>query len=174
MRLTNKMRDDFVNKVMSKVRRWAKWTPEKIRDEAAKRLREVLPECIKQALKDYPCMVHITSLEGKDLLPHENWGGRRIDCVYGQKLGDIDTADLAKGYEAYIKEKHKLDEMRRRLRDVAYSCNTTQTLAKALPDLVDYIPKEPVKQVVNLPVTASGLYDDLVKMGFSNKGDGSE
>lgn len=170
MRLTNQMRDDFIDTVMSKVRRRAKWTPEKIRDEAAKRLREVLPECIKQALKECPDMVHLTSLDGRALLGHEEWGKRRVSCVNGQELTEIDTTDLAKGYETYLKEKHKLDEMRCRLRDVTYSCNTTQTLAKALPDLVDFIPKEPAKVVpASLPVTASGLYDDLVKMGFSNK-----
>jgi hypothetical protein len=169
MRLTNQMREDFVNAVMKKVRRRQKWSREAVVEEINKRLRDVLPIEVADFRKKYPNLVATQTL-------CIDWLGYRdsdnyfrwvyAGAVVDQKLSDIIIEDLKKNYELWQKEEERRKEMAGRLRQVAFSVTTNTDLAIALPDLIKFVPKDEPKVKKQLPVANSQLFKDLKSLGL--------
>jgi len=61
------------------------------------------------------------------------------------------------------------DELRRKLRAVAYSCTTRKQLADALPEFEKYLPADEAKVVRSLPVVTN-VVADFVKAGWPKGG----
>jgi hypothetical protein len=167
MRLTNQMREDFVNSVMRKVRRRQKWSREACAEEINKRLAAALPADIKQFVSKHPDLV-CRETKTVDLWRtsegHRQW--TYVSMVLNQKLSDVDVEDLKKHYALWVKEDDRRKEMAVRLREVAYSVTTNTDLATALPDLVKFIPKDEPKVKKLLPVANSQLFRDLKTLGL--------
>lgn len=171
MRLTNQMREDFVNSVMRKVRRRQKWSREACTEEINKRFAAVLPEDVKSFMRVHPNLV---GRESKCLPQWLCWKEegehfRRYSfgsVVLGQSIEDIDTEDLKKNHELWVKEEERRREMTKRLREVAFSVTTNTALAAALPDLVAFVPEDEPKVKKLLPVANSQLFMDLKALGL--------
>lgn len=170
MRLTNQMREDFVNAVMKKVRRRQKWSREAVVDEINKRLAAVLDDDIKEFMKKRPNLVCRESKCLGQWLCFTNGNGHRsysyASAVLGQSLSDINMEDLKKHHELWQKEEERRKEMASRLRQVAYSVTTNTDLAAALPDLIKFVPKDESKPKKQLPVANSQLFKDLKSLGI--------
>ena len=170
MRLTNQMRDDFVNAVMSKVRRRQRWSRVVCVEEINKRFAAVLADDIKEFMEKHPNLVARESKCLPDWLCWTKENGHRgysyAFAVVGQKLTDINMEDLKKHHELWQKEEERRKETASRLRQVAYSVTTNTDLAIALPDLVKFVPKDEPKPKKLLPVANSQLFKDLKSLGL--------
>lgn len=169
MRLTNQMREDFVNAVMRKVRRRQKWDRVACAEEINKRLESVLADDIKVFAADHPNLLVRSSLCLAFLTYRDTNNCRRYyyaQCVAGQELRDIDIEDLKKNHERWVKEEERRKEMAIRLRQVADSVTTNTALAEALPDLVRFVPVDEPQIKKMLPVARRGLFDDLKALGL--------
>lgn len=170
MRLTNQMREDFVNAVMKKVRRRQKWGREAVVEEINKRLAAVLDDDIKEFMQKHPNLVCRESKCLDSWLCWTKENGYRnysyASAVVGQKLTDINMEDLKKHHELWQKEEERRNEMASRLRQVAYSVTTNTDLAAALPDLIKFVPKDEPKPKKQLPVASSQLFKDLKSLGL--------
>lgn len=168
MRLTNKMREDFADAVMRKIPIVNKWTREKVLDEIAKRLLQSEPKEVQDFYKKYPSKVAMTSTNFRwlDVIrPDGVYVSGRVSHINDIDIATIDVGDLREFYREYLAEMSTRKEMRDRIIDQAFSCNTLDHLKTKFPDLTGLMPKEPVK-VKSLPVPAKGLIDDLVKFGL--------
>ena len=169
MRLTNQMREDFVNAVMRKVRRRQKWDRVACAEEINKRLESVLADDIKVFAANHANLLARQSL-CLDFLTYRDIAGYRMysyaQCVVDQKLSDIDIEDLKKNHELWVKEEERRREMTKRLREVAFSVTTNTALAAALPDLVAFVPEDEPKVKKLLPVANSQLFMDLKALGL--------
>jgi len=169
MRLTNQMREDFVNDVMSKVRRRQKWSREACREEINKRLAAALPADIKAFVAKHPDLVCRETKTVDWMLWRTSEGHRQwtyVSMVLNQKLSDVDVEDLKKHYALWVKEDDRREEMATRLREVANSVTTNTDLAKVLPDLVKFVPKDAPKFNKLLPMASSQLFRDLKTLGL--------
>ena len=169
MRLTNQMREDFVNAVMRKVRRRQKWNQAACVEEINKRLESVLADDIKVFAANHPNLLARQSLCLDFLTYRDITNYRRYSyaqCVVDQKLSDINIEDLKKNHELWVKEEERRKEMAKRLREVAYSVTTNTALAAALPDLVAFVPEDEPKVKKLLPVANSQLFMDLKALGL--------
>jgi hypothetical protein len=171
MRLTNQMRDDFVNAVMSKVRRRQRWSREVCVEEINKRFAAVLADDIKEFMEKHPNLVPRESKCLPDWLCWKPDGERHrrysyASVVLGQKIEDINIDDIQKNHELWKKEEERRNQMTSRLRDVAYSVTTNTDLAAALPDLIKFVPKDEPKPKKLLPVANSQLFKDLKSLGL--------
>ena len=75
-----------------------------------------------------------------------------------------------------ISEKHKeqnksLQDLRDKLRNVAYSCTTRKALADALPEFEKYLPEDEAKAIRSLPVVTN-VVADFVKAGWPKQNAG--
>lgn len=169
MRLTNQMREDFVNDVMSKVRRRQKWSREACSEEINKRLVTALPADIKAFMAKYPNLVCRETKTVDWMLWRTSDGYRQwtyVSMVLNQKLSDVDVEDLKKHYALWVKEDDRRKETAKRLREVADSVTTNADLAIALPDLINFVPKDEPKVKKLLPVANSQLFMDLKTLGL--------
>lgn len=169
MRLTNQMREDFVNAVMRKVRRRQKWDQAACAEEINKRLGSVLADDIKVFAANHPNLLVRSSLCLDFLTYRDATNYRRYSYakgVAGQELSDIDIEDLKKNHELWVKEAERRKELAIRLRQVADSVTTNTALAEALPDLVAFVPKDEPKVKKLLPVANSQLFRDLKALGL--------
>ena len=170
MRLTNQMREDFVNAVMKKVRRRQKWGREAVVEEINKRLADVLDDDIKEFVKKHHNLVRRESKCLEQWMCFTNGNGylrySYASAVLGQSLSDINMEDLKKHHELWQKEEERRKEMASRLRQVAYSVTTNTDLAAALPDLIKFVPKDESKPKKQLPVANSQLFKDLKSLGL--------
>ena len=173
MRLTKQMRADFVTLVMNDIPWKNKWDKKACEEEITRRFHDALPDELKEVKKKWPRaldmgLTYINFLKYLDL----NTGctfyyGYAQRCSI-QELSDIKIDDIEANFNAWLAEYEQRHEMAKRLREVADSCPSTQALAAALPDLVDYMPAEStVQKTKNLPVAAGSLYNDLKAMGLN-------
>lgn len=162
MKLTKKMREDFVNLVMSKVRIRNNYNVDKLREDTTSIAVSLLPVELQKVYKKYPDYMRLKS--------------KYVYCAdlpnyYINYFGDQDpnsfdiTHLLAKLRKAKAETDRRL-EMRKRLTDVANSVTTTQKLKDALPELAHLVPEAEAVAVKYLPTTTSGIINDLKELGF--------
>lgn len=75
-----------------------------------------------------------------------------------------------------IADKHKvqnkaMQDLRDKLRNVAYSCTTRKALADALPEFEKYLPEDEAKAIRSLPVVTN-VVADFVKAGWPKQNAG--
>lgn len=166
MRLTNDMRDTFVEAVMRDIP-----NKENPGEEARKLVQaayiEKLPKSVravyenaetrgflKTARPDNQPRSAWWSLYGGDIVPYD-----QLPAALRSKVEKL----LAKASE---QEKQRT-EMRRRVRTAAYACTTRKQLVERFPEFEKWVPGAPVSATENLPADAS-LVADLVKLGWPN------
>lgn len=167
MRLTNQDRRNFTNRVMNKIPIKSEWTHAKIVAELKRRLFKSMPKAVQDFSMKYPEQTNWTSLSVDWL----NWKGDngwhygRVQCINGARLDNVEWEDL----HALLKDRQREDderkEMANRIYEQACCCDTLAALQKVFPDMLGLMPKETVV-VKSLPVPATGLTDELVKLGL--------
>ena len=134
MKLTNYLRDAFINAVMKDVPT-VDYT-EQVRKLAQATYEEMLPATAKKLIK-----------EGhRDLLKTRSIWFSDIGYVY--VLGNTETVpdDLKEKIKPLV-ELNKIQakthrELKEKLRSAAYGCSTLKKLQEALPDFIKYMPGE--------------------------------
>lgn len=160
MKLTNKMREDFVDLVMSKVRIRNNYDANKLREDTTGIAVSLLPVELQKVYKKYPSYIGLKS----KYVYSEDLPNYYINYFGDQDPNSFDlTPLLAKLRKAKAETDRRL-EMRKRLTDVANSVTTTQKLKDALPELAHLVPEAVV--VKYLPTTTSGIISDLKELGF--------
>lgn len=160
MRLTNAMRDSFVDAVMADVPKVD------YRDLVEKLVRKEgeshLPEVVRKALKDPVLSQYI---EQKYIYVPEGYGR-----VYGHMPAEWSLKPRAletiESYKALgVEQDKKRKEIRNNIHAIACSCSTVEKLRQKLPEFAKYIPKPPKPQIKELPMITT-LVADLSKMGW--------
>lgn len=164
MRLTNQLRDAFVTSVMNNVPRKEKMSLDVFHEKAAKRIEGVLPEHVKKVLKMHPELFQRIATTFDALR-----GRSHVYAVVLDKnaVKAIDFNDMISQHEAYRLEDRSLADMKTRLNCIAATCNTSQDLARAFPELIEFIPPEPPKK--QLPVAQTGIVTELLQAGLTIK-----
>lgn len=168
MRLTNNLRDAFVRAVMldvpkvdydEKIRAAApavikKYTPQKLRPLVDN------PELDSWLRKGY---VHLGGVSVQCITPEDKWGS---DSPY-RAFVDAIAADptIAPLIAANKAQTAKANELRSKLKQVAYSVNTRKALVAALPEFERYLPAEEGAALRTLPAIAN-VVSDFVQAGW--------
>lgn len=180
MRLTNAVRDEFLDAVM-KATPWKNpMTDELAVAEFEKRAFEALPSDVKAVCKKYPgCIatkdVRVPGMPDKyaDASRHRNphtgrlrsrgWNAT-IPNIIDQETIKID--DLIAAVEKRDEEEAKRVVLRQQLRGVAYHATTVEELAAVLPELKAWLPKPAPKQTKTTALVPVGLVASLKKAGL--------
>lgn len=166
MRLTNELRDEFLNKVDKSIRRRHKFDDSAYTEAVKALVEEKTPNEVFDFKKKYPRFIGSgtyvkveTPLYGTmyfSALTEENY----------PKVDEKKLAELGKKYELYNKEQERIKEATRKLRGIAYSCSTLKKLKEALPELVKFMPEETTGQKY-LPVSPviGEVVSELLSLG---------
>lgn len=161
MRLTNYIRDAYINSVMFDVpqERYEEQMEKTILDDAIAQL----PGPVRAIWKDPKLQGYI---ETHSVYPAAKAGCVQVPCLSsgGFKLTDAASAQVLKLRDLREEQTRGLSNLRTRLRSIAYGCTTRKALAEALPEFEKYLPKEE-ETSRNLPVIAN-VVTDFVKAGW--------
>lgn len=161
MRLTNELRDAFIKAVMNDVPRI------NYQDQAEELLEqdciEQLPAQVRAVWDDKVLRSFLYSQSRRVEGPARSW-------VYYATFHGIEAREPArKSAEALLRKSVqqavRLDELRSKIKVVAYGCSTRKQLAEALPEFTKYLPVEQPKVDRTLPVL-SGVIDEFKKAGW--------
>lgn len=168
MRLTNTLRDAFVLAVMQGVPKVD--YDEKIRAAAPAVIKKHTPHKLRP-LVDNPELdswlrtgyVHLGGVAVRCVIPEDNY---RQDTVY-KKFAAAIASDpaIAPLIEANKAQTAKANELRSKLKQVAYSVNTRKALVAALPEFEKYLPPEEGAALRTLPAIAN-VVSDFVQAGW--------
>jgi len=164
MKLTNYIRDAFVNSVMNDV-------PTKSYAEEAQKVfmpahLATLPKIIQEAWAD-PVAKHYVSTKYAALchqsfiVPAED-NGRSVPPPLKVQ------AKLAEIKAAYDAQSNAMSALRSKIKGAAYACTTTKQLRELLPEFDRYLPAEEEKTLRTLPVVQN-IVADFVKAGWPAK-----
>lgn len=161
MRLTNYIRDAYINSVMLDVpqERHSEQMEKTILDDAIAQL----PGPVRAIWKDPKLQGYI---ETYSVHPVPKAGCVQAPCLGSSTFKLTDTA-MTRALELRKlrdEQEARLSNLRTRLRSIAYSCTTRKALAEALPEFEKYLPKEE-ETSRNLPVIAN-VVTDFVKAGW--------
>lgn len=161
MKLTNAIREVFVNDVMKQVPIKNKWDFRQIRDRSLEIAKAYLPEEIKTLIGIYPQFFRHDSVYTRDM------GGNYVYIYAGQNYNEVDFSQLIKEYELHKAEMEVHNQMRKRIMEVANSVTTTNRLKEVLPELARFVPGDEKQAATkNLPITANTLFSDLKNLGW--------
>ena len=174
MRLTNKMRDDFVHDVMEHVPLKSTWEQKNIIAEIEKRLRATHPADLKAFIAKYPKQVNFTrvwvgwlSYSEMDERGQRFCHDARVGVVDGyDDLAAIETSDLKKLWQDWLDQRKDRLTMAKRVRAQTSAATTTQQLAMLFPDMTTLIPEDEVKKPKTALVAATGIVDELKALGM--------
>lgn len=168
MRLTNYMRDAFITAAMNDVPKVA------YNEQAEKLAREHLKKTFETIFPGIDsngpanswlekCSVSLPGSLQNIYAIAPSYRVLETDPKIWPKLSDI-------------AEKHKaqnkaLQDLRDKLRNVAYSCTTRKALADALPEFEKYLPEDEAKAIRSLPVVTN-VVADFVKAGWPKQNAG--
>lgn len=164
MKLTNNLRDAFINAVMADVPTVD--YQQQIRNEADRMCREAMPPKLRALLKDPECEKWINrefSVVGGVAMtfvcyaPRDNKNCGMLKTHELQRLRDI-SDDLKAQDRAR-------QELRGKLRSAAYSVTTRKALVSALPEFEKYLPPDEPAACRALPAVAN-VVADFVKAGW--------
>lgn len=151
MKLTNKIRDSFINAAMQDVP-YGDYQKQ-AQDLFEKAALDAMPAAVARIYKDpktkgYVTLTYISLAGFSHYIPHESrhalLGSDAVDFL-GSKYEEWKKLE-----QAYKEETAKHKELRDSLRSVAYSCTTRKQLLEALPEFEKYLPA-PNKVAVRLP-----------------------
>lgn len=84
-------------------------------------------------------------------------------CHYDIVIGNLVESNVLKDYKSKTTARK---EAMRKVRHVAYSCNTLKQLREVLPELTKHMPSENAPAKANVPMII-GVMEDLKKVGYS-------
>ena len=165
MKLTNLIRDSFINAAMQDVP--SVDYEKQAQDLFEKAALDVMPAAVARIYKDpetkgYVNLTNIQFAGFSHYIPsesHSSLGGPSAMPLLGSKC-----EELEKLQQAYKAGRTKNDELRNSLRSVAYSCTTRKQLLEALPEFEKYLPAL-MDKTVGLPAV-SNVVSDFVKAGW--------
>ena len=162
MKLTNMLRDTFVEKVMNSIPAPIKWDDDDIEEKIRIEIEKEIPAAILKFVKDNPRLICRTARIS--LAPiydsRRCWYVNVLDYPYAQIVDWSKYTQLLAEYEAQQEKRNLLE---RRLRSVAYNATTVEKLSEMLPELTDFMPIENVKF---LPAETVNLANDLLEAGL--------
>jgi len=169
MKLTNTMRESFIDSVMNGIPVVNKYNTDDTMQEIRLAIESQLPKDILQFANKYPNLIirkkYFTFVELRYV---RNDGTKATPYFYTIDHDDAKRIDILKW--VYAKERYDIEQaeratIRQRISDVTYSCTTLAKLKAALPELESYMPAE--REVVkNLPIATGGLITDLLNVGL--------
>ena len=179
MRLSNAIREDFVESVMSGIPVLHKYSKSEAVREIVAAMEEQLPDDIKKFAKCHPNLIKRERNWSLKELKYD-WISEgkyaRSDYPYAytidhESVERIDTTKWVDLKKAADKEKEERKELEERLKQITNSCNSLKQLKEALPEFESYMPEE-AETVRNLPVAAGSIVTDLLAAGLKiPKGD---
>lgn len=168
MKLTNYIRDAFIDAAMADVPKGCDYE-EEIRKIASADLLGQLPPLIQRAWKDPNTIGFIKRRTGK-------YGG--VSVAYPSETDRWNvperplTPDAQKKVDKLAAEMQADAEVRRSLRQklkgAAYACNTAKQLRELLPEFSKYLPAEEERTCRTLPVVAN-IVAEFTKAGWPDK-----
>lgn len=164
MRLTNQIRDAFINGVMRDVPS-VDYT-EQIRKLLEQDIEAQLPPAVLAIHKDKALCGYVNTSWGSFnsgvsiAYPSSNNEGTKITTKAATKVDELRT--LSKLQSA------ARNDLQRKLKNVAYSVTTRKALVQALPEFEKYLPEDEAKAVRTLPVVQN-VVADFVKAGWPVK-----
>lgn len=163
MRLTKDIREQFANSVIAGTKRVAKEAEAAAIAAFNKELYMLLPEDVRKVDKKYPGLVAKHDY-GVSLptIGRSTYIYLTVTCLNEDKADGYRDRLLALR-QAVLDEQSARRDLRRHLMNVAAGCRTSEELAKKLPELASFIPKE----ARPLTVTSHDqLITDLVNAGL--------
>lgn len=156
MRLTNSIRDAFVNSVMND-------TPsvdyaDLMQKEANRIGRAMIPPEIAAVYDEYPDWFE------KQWVNIGKWYGYGPFPARGARFADADIQVMNRLKALEHEQGHARERLRDQLKQAAASVTTTKALAEALPEFAKYLPADEAK-ARNLPALAN-VVADFVKAGW--------
>jgi hypothetical protein len=168
MKLTNTMRDAFIRQAMADVPTID--YSEKIRAATLKAALKLAPKSVQTAWADVETRrwietttVHLAG-QGITIPSLSDYDGR-----VKHKEAVCAEAALATLIASADGQKAQHEELRTRLRAVAYSVSTTKALADTMPEFAKYLPADDAASLRTLPVVAN-VVSDFVKAGWPKGG----
>lgn len=160
MKLTNYIRDAYINAVMDDVPKID--YDEQLRALVVKTVVAAAPKAVQAAWED-PASQPFVNIRC-------HWYGDMTVYAPDTRHGDF---KLTEEQEKPIKElvaqrktqQEKLNNIRVKVRSAAYGCTTRKALADLLPEFVQYLPSEYECTTKNVPVIAN-LMADIVQAGW--------
>lgn len=169
MKLTNALRESFIDSVMNGIPIVNKYNKDDTMQEIRLAIEAQLPEDILEFAIKYPNLVKREKYFSFTELKYVNKDGWiNTPSFYTIDHDDVKHIDIYKW--VYAKQLHDIEQqdranIRKRISDVTYSCTTLAKLKVALPELESYMPAE--REVVkNLPIATGGLISDLLNVGL--------
>lgn len=170
MKLTNAMREMFVDNVLASIPVVHKFDIETAKLEIRNAMESYVNDQIKAFILVYPRLVSREKYVQLPALKYLN----KNECKVTPNIHVIDhisvatDLDMSKWVEQkrlYDEESVKRNSLKTRLLDIAYSCSTLDKLKANLPELEQYMPKEklPTK---NLPISSGSIVTDLLDFGL--------
>jgi len=162
MKLTNQLRDAFVNAVMADVPR--EDYSQHIEDEVLRAFVAALPPAVRRVWDDPAtrAYVHLEPYRGFGIslsVPSFEIDGRWVGLPEGY------DSRLLKELEARAAaQESKLEHLRTTLRGVAYSARTRKALADQLPEFEKYLPSEDAPNLY--PVALANVATEFMLAGW--------
>jgi hypothetical protein len=166
-RLSNAMRDSFIAAVMADVPQID--FESRIRDAVNKASAKTLPAAIKKLLADPELSQYVATrsctLNRHDGILAGSYITFRLPHTSDEDLDKLATEVAETIIKEWNQQVEKTAELRQRLRAVAYTCNTTTTLAEAFPEFARYLPRDEAQATRNLPALTN-VVAEFVKAGW--------
>jgi len=165
MRLTNFLRDCFINDVM-------RGLPSTDHGEKIRKL--IFDEAVKALPPAVAALWNDTKLKGFVYTRAVYFEGRSASCPMDNTDGFIVNehpkllAKLRELDKAADAQANRDSNLRSRLRAVAYGCSTLEQLREALPEFIAYMPEDEGKAVRTLPVV-QGVADEFKRAGWKDR-----
>lgn len=158
MKLTNYIRDAFIRAAMDDVPKVE--YSEEIRKLIHAAAVAEMPPAVASAYKKHPDWFN---LAGRNI---DEWSYTYLPIPAEKPFKNKIVFECIK--ELIVKSQRQAsqrDDLRRKLKGIAYGCTTRKALAEALPEFVKYLPAETGPAIRNLPVVAN-VVSDFVKAGW--------
>lgn len=168
MRLTNTMREKFLDDVMNGIPFKNYFNIDDAKSEIIKEIESKLPQDLLLTVKNYPnliCRQKRIEFENFKYVRPNGWERiLTVGVVDHENCVPIDINKWKEAYKLYVIEKDERDELSKRLCEIIWSCTTVAKLKLALPELESYMPKEPILNQV--PIAAGSVITDLLQLGL--------
>lgn len=147
MRLTNSIRDAYIQAVMDDVP--SKDYTEDIRKATMQAAIDALPPKVRAVWDDQETRVWVPSQ-----YCHDGRQSYQIPGLYNARNKVIEAPQVAALVAARKAQDAAREALKSKLKGVAYACTTRKALADALPEFLQYLPPE-VSPSTNLPALAN-------------------
>lgn len=165
-KLTNDMRNTFINRVMADVPSVDYET--KIRDAVNKAAVKALPKQVQALYANESTRRFVNTVRtyvGRQESIPESMSFCDLPAGSEDELRELATGIANQFGPAWAAQKQIQNDLRTKLRSVAYHCTTVKALADAFPEFARYLPKDEIEATRNLPALAN-VVTDFMKAGW--------